>query len=339
MSYKHYNILSLNVNGVNNPVKRSKLIVKLKKEKVDIAYWQETHLSNVEHDKLKKMGFKNTYYSSHRSGKKRGVAILISNRTKFEFKSEISDKEGRFILVKGKIENKEVTLVNIYAPPGSNISFYKKVFNLIATESHGSLICAGDFNLLLNPRLDTTNVKRNCSPTEKSVRKKLSDLGLIDVWRFMHKTTPGYTFYSARHSLHSRIDYCFMYNKDLNRINECRLGQRDISDHSGIYLNLHFDNKQRTTLWRLNTGMLNDPTFIQSMTTDLKLYIQENSNDEINPGIIWDAAKAVLRGKIIELSSRLKKQKTQKLSELQETLKHLEQTLLIGKCPTVTQQI
>lgn len=336
MSFKYYNVLSLNVNGLNSPVKRSKLVVKMKKENVAIAYWQETHLSNSEHDKLKRMGFKNSYYSSHKSGKKRGVAILISNRTKFEFISEISDKEGRFILVKGKIDHKEVTLLNVYAPPGSNISFYKKVFELITTESYGSLICAGDFNLLLNPHLDTTNTKRKRTPIERRVKKMLSGLGLIDVWRYLHASAPGFTFYSARHSVHSRIDYFFMFNKDLNRIKDCRLGQRDISDHSGIYLNLHLDGQPRKTLWRLNTGMMNDPTFTESMTNDLNLYMQENDNGETNPSIIWDAAKAVLRGKIIARSAMLKKQKTQKLLKLQERLKDLENTQLINKSPTVT---
>lgn len=149
--------------------------MKMKKDKVDVAFWQEIHLSNVEHDKLKRMGFKNTYYSSHRSGKKRGVAILISNRVRFEFVSELSDKAGRFILVKGKIDQKDVTLLNVYAPPGSNMSFYKKVFNLIVTESYGVLICAGDFNLLLNPQLDTTNTGRKLTPIEKRVKFFLSN--------------------------------------------------------------------------------------------------------------------------------------------------------------------
>lgn len=207
MSLKYYNVLSLNVNGLNNPIKRSKLVVKMKKDQTDIAYLQETHLSNTEHHKLKNMGFKNAYYSSYKNGKKRGVAILISNRIKFEFISETSDKDGRFILVKGKIDQKDVTLLNVYAPPGSKTSFYKKVFDLAITQPHGSVICAGDFNLLLNPRTDTTNKGRKRTPIEKRVRRILSEIGLMDVWRSVNGSAPGYTFYSARHSIHSRIDY------------------------------------------------------------------------------------------------------------------------------------
>ena len=67
---------------------------------------------------------------------RRGVAILIPNSVNFEFMSEIKDKEGRFIL-----DNKEVTLFIVYAPPGSDMVFYRKV--LISTETSGTLLWRG----------------------------------------------------------------------------------------------------------------------------------------------------------------------------------------------------
>lgn len=51
-------VLSLNVNGLGNPVKRSKIINKLKKEKTLVNFLQETHLSEAEHEKLKRFGFR-----------------------------------------------------------------------------------------------------------------------------------------------------------------------------------------------------------------------------------------------------------------------------------------
>ena len=106
-------LVSLNVNGLNDVKKRRKVFGKLKKEKAEINYLQETHLSDQEHEKLKKEGFKNTYYSSFRGSNKRGVVILISNKTPFEFLSEVKDKEGRYILVKGRVEEQLVTFINV----------------------------------------------------------------------------------------------------------------------------------------------------------------------------------------------------------------------------------
>lgn len=192
-------------------------------------------------------------------------------------------------------------------PLGVKHLFTEKVFDLIALEIYGTLICAGDFNILLNPLLDTTNTNRRRNSTEKQINKALNELELNDVWRYKRGSDPGYTFYSARHAIHSRIDYLFMYKKDLHRLKDCKIGQRDLFDHSGVYLTLHFEGRQRKTLWRLNTGMLNDATFITAMETELGIYLKENYNGEVSPSILWDASKAVLRGKIIARTAEIKK--------------------------------
>lgn len=98
----------------------------------------------------------------------------------------------------------------------SGTHFFRKILDLIAQETWGTLICAGDFNILLHPSLDTTNIKRGRNSTEKRIKRSLKDLVLSDVWRFIHGTSPGYTFYSARHAAYSRLDYYFMFNKDLH---------------------------------------------------------------------------------------------------------------------------
>ena len=56
MQCNRLQVLSLNVNGLNNPMKRGKVIAKLKKEKSQVCFLQETHLSDQEHEKFKKIG-------------------------------------------------------------------------------------------------------------------------------------------------------------------------------------------------------------------------------------------------------------------------------------------
>ena len=46
--------VSFNVNGLNGPVKRKRVLTYLKKLKIDIAFIQETHLTPLEHRKLKR---------------------------------------------------------------------------------------------------------------------------------------------------------------------------------------------------------------------------------------------------------------------------------------------
>lgn len=179
-------ILSLNVNGLNSPKKRRAVITKLKKEKLQVIFLQETHLSQTEHEKLKKFGFRNSYYSTYKQGRRRGVMTLIPNSTIFVCEKEIKDKEGRYVLVKGKLENEPVMSMNVYAPPESSKHFFKSLFNVIATEMEGTLICGGDFNVVMNHSLDTTSLKGNKKQISKFVKLSLEEMGLIDIWRILN---------------------------------------------------------------------------------------------------------------------------------------------------------
>ena len=143
MSQQEYRIVTLNVNGLQNPIKRGKLISKMKREHQHIIFWQETHMAKTEHEKFKKMGFKNTFYSSYTGGHTRGVAILIANKIDFRLSKQIIDKEGRFVLVRGTLDSIEVTLLNVYRPPGQNRTLINRIFDLIAAEVSGVLICGG----------------------------------------------------------------------------------------------------------------------------------------------------------------------------------------------------
>lgn len=143
MQYNNIMVVSLNINGLNNTKKRDKALTKFKKEKMQVIFLQETHLTREEHAKFRRMGYRNSFSSSHGKTHKRGVVILISNTLKFELISEKNDKEGRHVIVKGKLENQLVTLFNVYAPPESRKSFYGKMFNLLNSEAEGILICGG----------------------------------------------------------------------------------------------------------------------------------------------------------------------------------------------------
>uniref|UniRef100_A0A673CDH9 Endonuclease/exonuclease/phosphatase domain-containing protein n=1 Tax=Sphaeramia orbicularis TaxID=375764 RepID=A0A673CDH9_9TELE len=113
MEYNSLKILSLNINGLNSPAKRGKVMTKLKKEKIQIIFLQETHLSKAEHEKLQKCGYRNSYDSLDKQGNRRGVIILISILTKLLYEKEIQDKEGRYVIVKGNGVGNHIYLVHI----------------------------------------------------------------------------------------------------------------------------------------------------------------------------------------------------------------------------------
>ena len=48
--------------------------------------------------------------------KKAGVAILISDKIDFKRKNVTTDKEGHYIMIKGSIQEEDITIINIYVP-------------------------------------------------------------------------------------------------------------------------------------------------------------------------------------------------------------------------------
>lgn len=77
-----FKFITYNVNDLGNPIKRSNILAKLKREKVEIALLQETYLTELEHTKLERFGFKQ--FSSCNQGPRRGVTVLISKKINFE---------------------------------------------------------------------------------------------------------------------------------------------------------------------------------------------------------------------------------------------------------------
>ena len=55
-------------------------------------------------------------FQANGNQKKAGVAILISDKIDFKIKTVTRDKEGHYIMIKGSIQEEDLTIVNIYAP-------------------------------------------------------------------------------------------------------------------------------------------------------------------------------------------------------------------------------
>ena len=319
-------MVSLNVNGLNNTNKRNKIINKFKREKMQVVLLQETHLSNKEHEKLKRFGFKNTFYSSYnKQSNRRGVAILVANTTKFELTKEICDKDGRYILIKGKLEDQLVTLISVYAPPESGKPFFETLFSVINKEAEGIWICGGDINVTLNYNLDSTSTHKNKKIVNKYINTMMAEMGIIDVWRELHPLQRDYSHYSAPHRMYSRIDVYFMSKEDRHRVKECEIGVSDLSDHSAVYITMHLKNRKKSTVWRLNVGTLNNNAVVEDTKKEINTYKEQNDNGEVDPTILWDAMKAVIRGKLIAQSTQIKKARLEIYQQKINKLKTLEQ--------------
>ena len=70
-------------------------------------------------------------------------------------------------------------------------------------------------------------------------------------------------------------------------------------------LDINYKEKtvRNTNTWKLNNTFLNS----QQVTEEIKKFLKTDDNENVTTQNLWDAAKAVLRGKLIAIHSYLKK--------------------------------
>ena len=87
----------------------------IQKQDPYICYLQETHFRPKDTYRLKVRGWKNIFHANGNK-KKAGVAILISDKIDLKIKKITTDKEGYYLMIKGSIQEEDITIVNISAP-------------------------------------------------------------------------------------------------------------------------------------------------------------------------------------------------------------------------------
>ena len=86
--------------------------------------------------------------NSHVKGdqKKAGVTILISDKIDFQIKAVKREKEGHYIMIKGPIQEEDITIINMYAPNIGALQYVRQMLASMKEEINSNTIIVGDFN-------------------------------------------------------------------------------------------------------------------------------------------------------------------------------------------------
>ena len=106
--------------------------------------------------RLKVKGWKQIFQANGQE-KKAGVAILISDEIDFQRRAIKRDPEGHFIILKGRIHQEDINIVNIYAPNIGAPKYIKKILEDFKKDIDSNKIIVGDFNTPLSKRTDLPN--------------------------------------------------------------------------------------------------------------------------------------------------------------------------------------
>ena len=177
--------------------------------------------------------------------KKAAVAIFISDKIDFEIKAMKRNKEGHYIMIKGSIQEKDMTtIITIYAPNIGALQYVRQMLTCMQGEINSNTRRVGDFNTPLTP-IDRST-KQKISKETQTLNDAMDQLDLIDIYRTFHPKTMNFTLFSSAHGTFSRIDHILDYKSSLRKLKKKKkeIIPSIFSDHSAVRLYASYRKKK-----------------------------------------------------------------------------------------------
>ena len=116
-------------------------------------------------------------------------------------KNILRDKEGHYIMIKGSIQEEDITILNIYTPNIGSPQYIKQLLTTLKGEIDNNTIITGDFNTLF------TAVNRSSKQKINKETQALDQTDFIDIYRTFHPKATEYTFFSSAQGTFPKIDH------------------------------------------------------------------------------------------------------------------------------------
>ena len=94
------------------------------------------------------------------------------------------DKEGHYLMIKGSIQEEDITIVNIYVSNKRAPRYIQQILTDVKGESEGTTIIVGDFNTPLTS-MDRSSRQKINKATE-ILKDTIEKLDLINIFRTLH---------------------------------------------------------------------------------------------------------------------------------------------------------
>ena len=170
-------------------------------------------------------------------------------------------------MIKGSIQEENITIVNIYAPNIGAPQYIRQTLTDIKGEIDSNTI-VGDFNTTLKP-MDSSS-KQKINKETQVLNDTLDEMDLTDIFGTFHPNAEKYNFFSSAHGTFSMIDHILSHKSSLSKFKKIEIISNICSSHSAIRLDINYKEKKKTVrnrnTWRVNDMFLNN----QQVTEEIK---------------------------------------------------------------------
>ena len=119
-------------------------------------------------------------------------------------------------MIKGSIQEEDITIINIYAPTIGAPQYVRQMLTSMKEEINSNTIIVGDFNTPPTT-VDRSTIQKINKETQ-TLNDTMDQLYLIDIYRTFHPKTINLTFFSSAHGTFSRIDHILGHKSSLGKL-------------------------------------------------------------------------------------------------------------------------
>ena len=124
-------------------------------------------------------------------------------------------------MIKGSIQEEDITIVNIYAPSTEAPQYIRQTLTDIKGETDSNTVIVGDFNTPLTPR--DRSSKQKINKETQVLNDTLDEMDLTDIFRTFQPNGEEYTFFSSTHGTFSRIDHILSHKSNLSKFKKIKI--------------------------------------------------------------------------------------------------------------------
>ena len=293
-----FKILSFNANSIGRNPKRQKVLHFLQKKNPDFTIICDSRIAKNVENVIKEEWNGVCIFNSFTS-QARGVAIFIKRGTPVNISDVFPDKDGNVLAVLMDFQGKKILLEGLYGPNADSPQFYSDVaFKKIIDWCPDFSIFAGDFNIALDPHMDTRNyLHNNNQAARKELLAQMETYNLVDIWRELHPQAKTFTWQKFHDSKCARLDYFLISSSLLPFVQKAEILPGVCSDHSVITLEIDFKKfHQGRGFWKFNSSLLKDPLYVMKIKHIIRRVVaqyaiineQENFFEEASPRELQD---------------------------------------------------
>ena len=324
-------ISSFNTRGLGEHKKRRCIFQWLKRFHKGICLLQETHSTlTCEEQWLRE--WDGTIIFNHGTNMSKGVAIVIPKSMEFTINKQVSDNNGRILLLDIDLGDQNLILVNVYAPTKDKekeqIDFIDVLRTMLEEYNDRNIVIGGDFNTYLDPNLDKKGgLIQNLSNYANFLKAFNEEFNLIDSYRTLQPDSLKYTWRGKTRNglVQSRLDYIFISTHMIYDLDNVLIDPSVKSDHSIITVNfnIHQEHTRGKGFWKFNSSLLKSKEYIEIVKNVLDNCKNKYINFE-NKTLLWDVIKCEIRSETISYAAWASKKRKEEIEKLRNALIVLE---------------